>query len=108
MDDSASPLLASAYGRLACVASVSERFCEKVGTFCYAGKQPKRSISQQTPQTSHTRKNVWYSGHLLVVLGELYYYMKKFLQFDWLRAVVFQLNLKYLHVKITNLSWVVV
>ena len=25
------------------------------------------------------------------------------LQFDWLRAVVFQLNLKYLHVKITNL-----
>ena len=26
-----------------------------------------------------------------------------FLQFDWLRAVVFQLNLKYLHVKITNL-----
>ena len=28
----------------------------------------------------------------------------KFLQFDWLRAVLFQLNLKYLHrVKITNL-----
>ena len=27
---------------------------------------------------------------------------KKFLQFDWLRAVVYQLNLKYLHVKITN------
>ena len=33
---------------------------------------------------------------------------EKFLQFDWLRAVVFQLNLKYLHVKITNLLWVVV
>ena len=33
---------------------------------------------------------------------------EKFLQFDWLGAVVFQLNLKYLHVKITNLSWVVV
>ena len=33
---------------------------------------------------------------------------KKFLQFDWLRAVVFQLNLKYLHVKITNLLRVVV
>ena len=31
-----------------------------------------------------------------------------FLQFDWLRAVVFQLNLKNLHVKITNLLWVVV
>ena len=33
---------------------------------------------------------------------------EKFLQFDWLRLVVFQLNLKYLHVKITNLSPVVV
>ena len=33
---------------------------------------------------------------------------EKLLQFDWLRAVVFQFNLKYLHVKITNLSWVVV
>ena len=33
---------------------------------------------------------------------------EKFLQFDWLRAVVFQLNLKYLHVKITNLLGVVV
>ena len=34
--------------------------------------------------------------------------LKKFLQFDWLRAAVFQLNLKYLHVKITSLLWVVV
>ena len=25
---------------------------------------------------------------------------EKFLQFDWLRPVVFQLNLKYLHVKL--------
>ena len=33
---------------------------------------------------------------------------KKFLQFSWLRAVVFQLNLKYPHVKITNLLQVVV
>ena len=33
---------------------------------------------------------------------------EKFLQFDWLRAVVFQLNLKYLRVKITNLLRVVV
>ena len=30
------------------------------------------------------------------------------LQFDWLRAVVFQLNLNYLHVKTTNLLRVVV
>ena len=33
---------------------------------------------------------------------------EKFLQFDWLRAVVFQLNSKYLHVKIANLLQVVV
>ena len=33
---------------------------------------------------------------------------EKFLPFDWLRAVVFQLNLKYFHVKITNLLRVVV
>ena len=30
------------------------------------------------------------------------------MRFDWLRAVIFQLNLKYLHVKITNLLWVVI
>ena len=34
--------------------------------------------------------------------------LEKFLQFDWLRAVAFQLNLKQLHVKITNFSGVVV
>ena len=42
---------------------------------------------------------------------ELFSYLlryRKLLQFDWLRAVVFQLNLKYLHVKITNLLLVVV
>ena len=33
---------------------------------------------------------------------------EKFLQFDGLRAVIFQLNLKYQHVKITNLLLVVV
>ena len=33
---------------------------------------------------------------------------EKFLQFDWLRAVVFQLNLKHLHVRITNLLRVVI
>ena len=33
---------------------------------------------------------------------------EKLLQSDWLRAVVFQLNLKYLRVKITNLLRVVV
>ena len=33
---------------------------------------------------------------------------EKFLQFDWLRAVVFQLNLKKLHMKITKPLQVVV
>ena len=33
---------------------------------------------------------------------------EKFLKFDWFRAVVFQLNLKYLHMEITNLLHVVV
>ena len=33
---------------------------------------------------------------------------EKFLQFDWLKAVVFRFNLKYLHVKIKNLLRVVV
>ena len=33
---------------------------------------------------------------------------EKFLRFDWLRAVVFELNLKYLHVKITKPLRVVV
>ena len=42
----------------------------------------------------------WFSPYILL--------QEKFLQFDWLGAVVFQLNLKYLHVKITNLLRVVV
>ena len=40
--------------------------------------------------------------HCLILLHE------KFLQCDWLRGVVFQLNLKYLHVKITKLLQVIV
>ena len=46
----------------------------------------------------------WVANHvnIFILLHE------KFLQFDWLRAVVFQLNLKYLRVKITNLWCVVV
>ena len=40
--------------------------------------------------------------------GSIILLHEKFLQFDWLRAVVLQLNLKYLHVKITNLLRVVV
>ena len=43
-------------------------------------------------------KLISFAFSLFILLHE------KFLQFDWLRAVVFQLNLKYLHVKITNLA----
>ena len=48
----------------------------------------------------------WCASHWQITCIILLY--EKFLQFDWLRAVVIQLNLKYLHVKITNLVWVVV
>ena len=44
----------------------------------------------------------WVSFTGVILLHE------KFLQFDWLRAVVFQLNLKYVHVEITNLLRVIV
>ena len=47
--------------------------------------------------------NVYLNATNIVLLILLH---EKFLQFDWLTAVVFQLNLKYLHVKITNLLWV--
>ena len=42
------------------------------------------------------------------IIIQLILLQEKFLQFDWLRAVVFQLNLKYPRVKITNLLRVVV
>ena len=46
------------------------------------------------------RQNEWFLSFILL--------HEKFLQFDWVRAVVFQLNLKYLNVKITKLLRVVV
>ena len=45
---------------------------------------------------------------LLMIILSIIVLHDKFLQFDWLSAVVFQLNLKYLHVKITNPLRVVV
>ena len=45
---------------------------------------------------------------IIIVIIKIIIIHGQFLQFDWLRAVVFQLDLKYLHVKITNLSWVAV
>ena len=59
-----------------------------------------------------TKKYLWKIFTFICVLKALLLTFillyEKFLQFDWLRAVVFQLNLKYLHVKITNLLRVVV
>ena len=46
----------------------------------------------------------WLESTELAIDERKFYYF----QSDWLRAVVFQLNLKYLHVKITNLLDVVV
>ena len=63
----------------------------------------KRIELQFTKQSNILQMYLW--RYLFAIL---YYYMRIFLQFDWLRAVVFQLNLKNLHVKITSLLWVVV
>ena len=46
--------------------------------------------------------------HTTNIINSIILLREKFLQFDWLRAVVFQLNLKYFHMKITNLLRVVV
>ena len=61
----------------------------------------------------HRSSNVRWNFLMSVdtVLGGITYFIllhEKLLQFDWLRAVVFRLNLKYVHVKIRNLLWVVV
>ena len=52
--------------------------------------------------------NIQVNGGKLGKINVVILLHEKFLQFDWLRAVVFQLKLKYLHVKITNLLQVVV
>ena len=61
-----------------------------------------RPILLITLMISNGNRTEWSPVRSVILLHE------KLLQFDWLRAVVFQFNLKYLHVKITNLSWVVV
>ena len=66
-----------------------------------------RKLSHLTSQAkcfyAATAKSIiWRLRFSLILLHE------KLLQFDWLRAVVFQLNLKYLHVKIISLLRVVV
>ena len=71
--------------------------CSSIAVLCVSSSDdpPQRTAVKQT-----SRFTVWINGVILL--------HEKFLQIDWLRAVVFQLNLKYLHVKITNLLRVVV
>ena len=57
--------------------------------------------------TYYNYYNYSHSAQLCVIQGFILL-QEKLLQFDWLRAVAFQLNLKYLHVKITNLFCVAV
>ena len=62
----------------------------------------------ENERTLGTRLTRLHRKNLRALISYVYLLNEKFLQFDWLTAVVFQLNLKYLHVKITNLLWVVV
>ena len=64
------------------------------------------SLTQRTNalQSCTLHNSLWHKQLLLTFIP----LHEKFLQFNGVRAVVFQLNLKYLHVKITNLLWVVV
>ena len=57
---------------------------------------------------SEKLKVFYMKGFLFYAIINFILLHEKLLQFDWLRAVVFQLDLKYLHVKITNLLQVVV
>ena len=50
---------------------------------------------------SCTRETSAFSDFLQWEITRFILLYEKFLQFDWLTAVVVQLNLKYLHVKIT-------
>ena len=83
------------------------RFCEGplLGTKRKGSQREKRKKKERKKE-KRTRKSP--KGKQETKVKYLIPLHEKFLQFDWLRAVVFQLNLKYLHVKITTLLWVVV
>ena len=68
-----------------------------------AFQAPKQIELQFTKQSNILQMYLWrYLQSDIILLHD------NFLQFDWLREVVFQPNLKYLHVKITSLLWLVV
>ena len=76
--------------------------------WCLYQRCPRYRKSTTTTNNNNYNKIVksdWLSTALISAFITLH---EKFMQFDWFRAVVFQLNLKYLHVKITNLLEVVV
>ena len=66
------------------------------------------SKNENTAKSTGFWLSVWRKWRVEKEITDIILLQQKFLQFDWLRAVVFQLNLKYLHVKITNLLRVVV
>ena len=70
--------------------------------------QELREKETEVGNVFKTRKAVLSVGRRSRNSYFIYYTTWELLQFDWLRAVAFQLNLKYLHVKITNLLRVVV
>ena len=57
-------------------------------------------MSDKIPNNGYFIKNMQYLTNLFPIF-HLLLLPGKFLPFNWLRAEVFQLNLKYLHVKIT-------
>ena len=73
----------------------------------HSGTTPKLYFPVNNLQKPH----LWISNNLIKTCeAQIFLFIllhETFLQFDWLRAVVFQLNLKQLHLKITNLLRVV-
>ena len=73
----------------------------------------KIKVALKTSKKNNMQANKPYIStglrHIFAIVSSLILLHEKSLQFDCLiRAVLFQLNLKYLHVKITNLLRVVV
>ena len=58
-------------------------------------------MNRYLPQFARALGSIWWKTQTRSTITMIIPLHDKFLQFDWLRAVVFQLNLKYLHVKIT-------
>ena len=75
---------------------------------CYANKFSKTTISIRFLIFFKFFDPCLCSVFAVLCISSLILLHEKFLQFDWLRAVVFRLNFKYAHVKITKPLRVVV